>query len=86
MAALKSVVLKMLTKTSKRYKTEALKTDAEYHTEKKHQSPQPVSVAQLNARPTDDQEVAGLTPAASAPFFRGDLIMKYFIRSFSLFR
>ena len=29
----------MLTKTSKGYKTEALKTDAEYHTEN-HQSPQ----------------------------------------------
>ena len=33
----------MLTKTSKGYKTEALKTDAEYHTET-HQSPQYVDI------------------------------------------
>ena len=33
----------MLTKTSKGYKTEALKTDAEYHTEN-HQSPQYVDI------------------------------------------
>ena len=45
----------------------------------------PASVAQLNARPTADQEVSGLTPAVSATFFRGDLIMKYFLRSFSPF-
>ena len=32
----------------------------------------PASVAQLDACPTDDQEVAGLTPAGSATFFRGD--------------
>ena len=31
----------------------------------------PTSVAQLDARPTVDQEVAGLTPAGSATFFRG---------------
>ena len=30
------------------------------------------SVAQLDARPTEDQEVAGLTPAGSATFFHGD--------------
>ena len=36
-------------------------------------------MAQLDARSTDDQEVAGLTPAGSATFFRGDLIMKYFL-------
>ena len=42
------------------------------------------SVAQLDARPTGDQEVAGLTHAGSATVFRGDLIMKYFLRSFSL--
>ena len=30
------------------------------------------SVAQLDAHPTDDQEVAGSTPAGSATFFRGD--------------
>ena len=43
-------------------------------------------MAQLDARPTGDQEVAGSTPAGSATFFRGDLIMKYFLRSFSPFR
>ena len=32
----------------------------------------PASVAQLDARPTGDQEVAGLTPPRSATFFRGD--------------
>ena len=44
------------------------------------------SVAQLDARPTGDQEVSGSTPAGSATFFLGDLIMKYFLRSFSPFR
>ena len=39
----------------------------------------PASVAQLDGRSTGDQEVAGLTPARSATFFRGDLIMKYFL-------
>ena len=42
-------------------------------------------MAQLDARPTGDQEVAGSTPARSATFFRGDLTMKYFLRSFSPF-
>ena len=46
----------------------------------------PVSVAQLNVRPTGDQEVAGSTPAGSATFIREDLIMKYFLRLFSPFR
>ena len=32
---------------------------------------QPASVAQLDARPTGDQEVACSTPAGSATFFRG---------------
>ena len=32
----------------------------------------PASVAQLDASPTGDLEVAGLTPAGSATFFRGD--------------
>ena len=45
----------------------------------------PASVAQLDARLTDDQEVAGSTPARSETFFCGNLIMKYFLRSFSLF-
>ena len=39
----------------------------------------PASVAQLDARPTNDQEVASLTPTGSATFFHGDLIMKYFL-------
>ena len=47
---------------------------------------QPASVAQLDARLTGDQEVASSTLAGSATFFRGDLIMKYFLRSFSPFR
>ena len=32
----------------------------------------PALVAQLDARPTGDQEVAGSTPAGSATLFRGD--------------
>ena len=32
----------------------------------------PASVAQTDARPTGDQEVAGSRPAGSATFFRGD--------------
>ena len=35
------------------------------------------TVAQLDARLTGDQEVAGLTPAGTATFFRGDVTMKY---------
>ena len=46
----------------------------------------PASVAQLDAHPTGDQEVAGLTPAGSATFFCGDLVMKYFLWSFSHLR
>ena len=41
--------------------------------------------AQLDAHPTGDQNVAGLTSARSVIFFFGDLIMKYFLRSFSPF-
>ena len=41
----------------------------------------PASEAQLDARATGDQEVAGSTPAESATF-----IMKYFLQSFSPFR
>ena len=33
---------------------------------------QPASVAQLDARPTGDQEVAGSTSARSETFFRED--------------
>ena len=46
----------------------------------------PASVAQLDADPTGDQEVVGWTYAESATFFRGDLIMKYFLCSLSPFR
>ena len=46
----------------------------------------PAPVAQLDARPTGDQEVAGSNLVGSATFFREDLIMKYFLRSFSPFR
>ena len=35
-------------------------------------------MAQLDARLTGDQEVAGSNPAGLATFFRRDLIMKYF--------
>ena len=37
----------------------------------------PVSVAQLDARPTGDQEVAGSTPAEVGNILSGRLIMKY---------
>ena len=43
-------------------------------------------LTQLDERPTGDQEVAGSTPARSAAFLGGDLIMKYFLWSFSPFR
>ena len=43
-------------------------------------------MAQLDARPTGDLEVVGSSPAGSATFFHGDLIMKYFLWSFSPFR
>ena len=36
----------------------------------------PSSVAQLGGLLTGDQEVVDSTPAGSATFFRGDLIMK----------
>ena len=43
------------------------------------------NLSQLDARPTGDQEVASSTPAMSAKFFHGDLIVKYFLKSFSPF-
>ena len=43
----------------------------------------PALVAQLDMRPTGDQEVAGSTPTESATF-RRDLTMKYFLQSFYL--
>ena len=46
----------------------------------------PASVAQLNARPTGVQEVAGSTPAEVGNILSWRLIMKYFLRSFSPFR
>ena len=46
----------------------------------------PATVAQLDARLTCDQEYAGWIAARSAIFFCVDLIMKYFLRSFSTFR
>ena len=42
-------------------------------------------MAQLDAGLTDDQAVEGLTPARLATFFRGGLIIKYFLQSFSPF-
>ena len=46
----------------------------------------PTSVAQLDARPTEDQEFAGSTPAEVGNILSWRLIMKYFLRSFSPFR
>ena len=45
----------------------------------------PALVAQLDARPTGDQEVAGSTPAEVGNILSWRLIMKYFLRSFSPF-
>ena len=42
--------------------------------------------AQLDARPTGDQEIAGLTPAEFGNILSWRLIMKYFLGSFSPFR
>ena len=44
------------------------------------------SVAQLDARPTGDQEIVGSTPAEVGNILSWRLIMKYFLRSFSPFR
>ena len=44
------------------------------------------SVAQLDARPTGDQKVAGSTPTEVGNILSWRLIMKYFLRSFSPFR
>ena len=41
--------------------------------------------SQLDVLSTGDQEVAGSTPTGLATFFYGDLIMKYFLQSFSPF-
>ena len=45
----------------------------------------PALVSLLDAHPAGDQEVADSTSAGAARFFLGDLIMKYFPRSFSRF-
>ena len=47
---------------------------------------QSASVAQLDARPTGDQEVAGSTPAEVDNILSWRLIMNHFLRSFSPFR
>ena len=47
---------------------------------------QPASVAQLDARPTGDQEVAGSTPTEVGNILSWRIIIKYFLRLFSSFR
>ena len=47
---------------------------------------EPASVAQSDMRPIGDQEVAGSIPASSGNVLSWRLIMKYFLRSFCLFR
>ena len=44
------------------------------------------SYVDLMIRPTEDQEVAGSTPAEVGNILSWKLIMKYFLRSFSPFR
>ena len=46
----------------------------------------PASVAQLDARPTGDQELAGSTSTEVGNILSWRLIMKYFLWSFSPFR
>ena len=43
-------------------------------------------MAQLDPRPTGNQEVAGSTPAEVGNILSWRLIMKYFLQSFSPFR
>ena len=45
----------------------------------------PASMAQLDARPTGDQEIAGSTPAEVCNILFWRLILKYFLQSFSPF-
>ena len=45
----------------------------------------PASMAQLDARPTRDQEVAGSIPAEVSSILSWRYIMKYFLQSFSSF-
>ena len=47
---------------------------------------QDTMVAQLNARPTADQEVVGSNPGEVGNILSWRLIMNYFLRSFSQFR
>ena len=53
--------------------------------EKNIQGLLPISMAQLDARPTGDQEVTGLIHARSGNISLWRLIMKYFLWSFSPF-
>ena len=46
----------------------------------------PGSTFQSDARPTDDQEVAGLIPIGLGNILSWRLIMKYFLQAFSPFR
>ena len=46
----------------------------------------PAAVAQLDARPTGDQEVAGSTPDEVGNILSWRLIVKYFLQSFFPFR
>ena len=46
----------------------------------------PALAPELDACPTGDQEVVGLTPATVGNILSWRLIMKYFLRSFSPFR
>ena len=52
----------------------------------KHLTLGPASVAQLDARPTEGQEVAGSTPRRVGDIVSWRLLMKHFLRSFSPFR
>ena len=52
----------------------------------KHLTLGPVSVAQLDARPTEGQEVAGSTPRRVGNIVSWRLLMEHFLRSFSPFR
>ena len=52
----------------------------------KHLTLGPASVAQLDARPTKGQEVAGSTPCRVGNIVSKRLLMKHFQRSFSPFR
>ena len=50
------------------------------------QNSETASVAQLDTRPTGDQEIAGSNPAEDGNILSWRLIMKYILRSFIPFR